>query len=202
MGGYNFLNSVSLQQKFVTVDQSYNLVTVQLNQRTSDIAQLQLSLTGGPVFQLGYVSVLFNRQRKVHPRGLRAGSPREEVSCSIWLLFLFVFLLPLILPYVNWASQEGCLFQLRFSVWSSNLPLFHFCGLLPSLSFSHRHFGLTFPYSNYLTFPPSRDGRLQSLRIGAVRSLWLLPAELRCRKTLGLPLLLVSSLRVLTVEFI
>ena len=28
-----------------------------------------------------------------------------------------------------WASQEGCLFYLSFSVWSSDLPLFYFCGL-------------------------------------------------------------------------
>ena len=46
-----------------------------------------------------------------------------------------------------WAcsSQEGCLFHLRFSLWSLDLPLFYFCGLFPSLSFSHRHFGLLFP---------------------------------------------------------
>ena len=30
------------------------------------------------------------------------------------------------------------------SLWSSDLPLFHLHGLLPSLSFSHRHFGLLF----------------------------------------------------------
>ena len=32
------------------------------------------------------------------------------------------------LPYVNWASQEGCLFYLRSSLWSSDLPLFYFHG--------------------------------------------------------------------------
>ena len=33
------------------------------------------------------------------------------------------------LPYVNWASQECCLFCLRSSLRSSDLPLFYFHGL-------------------------------------------------------------------------
>ena len=45
--------------------------------------------------------------------------------------------------------------------------------------------------------PPSRDGRPNSLGIGASRSFWLLPAELGWRGVLGLPVLLVSILRVL-----
>ena len=49
------------------------------------------------------------------------------------------------LPYVNWASQECCLFYLRSSLWSLDLPLFYFPGLFPSLSFSHHHSGLLFP---------------------------------------------------------
>ena len=61
------------------------------------------------------------------------------------LLFLYVSLLPLSLPYVNWASQEGCLLHLRFSLQSSDLPFFCFHGLFPSLSFSHCHSGLLFP---------------------------------------------------------
>ena len=59
-------------------------------------------------------------------------------------LYMF-FLLPLGLPYVNWASQEGCLFYLRSSLQSSDLPLFYFHGLFPSFSFSHCHSGLLFP---------------------------------------------------------
>ena len=42
-------------------------------------------------------------------------------------------------------SQECCLFYLKSSLWSSDLLLFYFRGLFPSLSFSHRHFGLLFP---------------------------------------------------------
>ena len=45
--------------------------------------------------------------------------------------------------------------------------------------------------------PPLRDGRPNSLGIAASRSFWLLPAELGQRWVLGLPLLLVSILRVL-----
>ena len=45
--------------------------------------------------------------------------------------------------------------------------------------------------------PPSRDGRPNSLGIGVSRSFWLLPAELGRLGVLGLPLLLVSILRVL-----
>jgi len=46
-----------------------------------------------------------------------------------------MFFLPLGLAYVNWASQECCLFYLRSSLWSSHIPLFYFLGLFPSLSF-------------------------------------------------------------------
>ena len=45
--------------------------------------------------------------------------------------------------------------------------------------------------------PPSRDGRPNSLGIGALRSFWLLPAELGWWGVLGLPILLVSILRAL-----
>ena len=50
--------------------------------------------------------------------------------------------------------------------------------------------------------PPSRDGRPNSLGTGVSRSFWLLPAELGRQGVLGLPLLLVSSLRVLIEESI
>ena len=75
-----------------------------------------------------YSSVLFRKQRKIHPQGVRLDQPKrheEKPPAQVWLLFLYVFsLLPLGLPYVNWASQEGCLFYLR----SSNLPCFIFTG--------------------------------------------------------------------------
>lgn len=59
-------------------------------------------------------------------------------------LFMF-FLLPLDRPCVNRASQECCLFYLWSSSQSLDLPLFYFCGLFPSLSFSHCLSGLLFP---------------------------------------------------------
>ena len=111
---------------------------------------------------------------------------------------------PFICFFSTWAcpmqiglSQECCLFYLKSSLWSSDLLLFYFCGLfLPCLLATAilDSFSLF-----YLTnIPPSRDGRPNSLGIGASRSFWLLPAELEQRGGLGLPLLLVSSLRVLT----
>jgi len=55
---------------------------------------------------------------------------RREAHGSILApVFIWFFLLLLSLPCVNWAIQEGCLFYLSFSVWSSDLPLFYFCGL-------------------------------------------------------------------------
>ena len=65
--------------------------------------------------------------------------------------FYMFFLLPLGLPYINWASQECCLFYLRSSLRSSDLSLFYFHGLFPSLSFSHCHSEL-FSHSNYLVY--------------------------------------------------
>ena len=97
-----------------------------------------------------YSSVLLRNQGKIQPRGMRAGqSKRREEKRSPWLnfgsFFLYVFPPPLSLAYVNWASQEGCLLHLRFSLWPLGLPWFYFHRLFPSLSFSQHHFGLLFP---------------------------------------------------------
>ena len=70
---------------------------------------------------------------------------KGEAWPSFGSFFYTLFLLPLGQSYVNWARQECCLFHLRSSLWSSGLPLFYFCKLFPSLSFSNRHFGLLFP---------------------------------------------------------
>ena len=64
---------------------------------------------------------------------------REAPDPILAPLFMF-FLLPLGLLYVNWASQECCLFYLRSSLQSSDLPLFYVLGFFPSLSFSHFSF--------------------------------------------------------------
>ena len=102
----------------------------------------------------------------------------------------FFSLLPLGLPYVNWASQECCLFSLRSSLWSLDLPLFYFCLLVTAILGS-------FLLSYLPNTPPPREGRPSSLEMGVLRSFWLLPAELGQWGALGLPLLIVSGLRVL-----
>ena len=99
-----------------------------------------------------YSSILED-SRKIHLWGVRARRSKDtrrapqragERQSWLWLLYLYVYL-SLGLSYVNWASQECCLFYLRSSLRSSDLLLFHFRGLFPSLSCSHRHFGLLFP---------------------------------------------------------
>ena len=102
-------------------------------------------------------SILFRRQQE-NPSLRREGTSiqrREEKSAparqgerekesQLWFLYLYIFL-SLGLSCVNWASQECCLFYLRSSLWSSDLPLFYFCGLFSSLSISHHHSGFLFP---------------------------------------------------------
>ena len=56
----------------------------------------------------------------------------QERPPTLWLLFLYVFPPPG-LPFVNRASHECCLFYLRSSLQSSDLPLFYFHGLFPCL---------------------------------------------------------------------
>ena len=121
------------------------------------------------IIALKHISVTaqfyLENSRKIHSWGVRAclskdvkrrerGRERETKSvCSrererdpgpLALLFI-CFFLPLGLVYVNWTSQECCLFYLRSSLWSLDLPLFYFHWLFPSLSFSHHHSGPLFP---------------------------------------------------------
>ena len=118
-GVCSFLGSVSLQQRFEMGDQCYSSVTVR---------------------------VLFEKQRIVHPSGVRVGQPQRRGLNPSWLPLCIHFLSSLLsLSYANWSSLEGCSFHPRFSLQSMNLFLFHFCRLFPSLSFSHLHFGLPFP---------------------------------------------------------
>ena len=69
---------------------------------------------------------------------------RERLPAPFGSSF-YKFFPPLDLPYVTWASQECSLSYLRSSLQSSDLPLFYFHGLFPSLSFIHCHSGLLFP---------------------------------------------------------
>ena len=103
------------------------------------------------MLQLSVTALLYlEDSRKIHLQGVRArrskDTRRSAPQCAgerereLLLLYLYVYL-SLGLSYVNWASQEYCLFYLR----SSDLPFFYFCGLFPSLSFSHHNFGLLSP---------------------------------------------------------
>ena len=72
-------------------------------------------------------------KRKIHPLGMKAYLPKrgEETRESpdhLAPLFICLFL-PLGLPCVNWASQECCLFYLRFSLRSLDLPLTFLCSI-------------------------------------------------------------------------
>ena len=51
------------------------------------------------------------------------------IDLLLGLFLLYFCLFPPSLPCVNWASQEDCLLHLRFSLKSSDLPLFFFHGL-------------------------------------------------------------------------
>ena len=108
---------------------------------------------------------------------------------ALWLLLLYVFSSTWACPMQIGLSQECCLFCLfclKSSLWFSDLPCLLATAILDSFSLFYLP-----------NIPPSRDGRSNSLGIGASRSFWLLPAKLGRQGVLGLPLLLVSIFRVL-----
>ena len=119
-----------------------------------------------------YSSVLFSKQRKIHPGGMRAGWPKRHkekrsLVAQFWPIFLCFSPSPS-LPYVNWASQGCCLFYLMLSLQSSDLPLFYFPEIFSSLSFRHHHSGLLF-HSTYLTVPSKKkkkQGHTMFLKVG------------------------------------
>ena len=155
------LSSVSSQQRFGVTDikalgVSQLLGLGQTVLQLSGLERTVLQLLDKSVLQLSVIALFYlDNNRRIHPRGMRACDPKmrreerpstreRERERQLWLLFLYVYL-SLGLSYVNWASQECCLFYLRSSLRFSDLPLFYFRGLFPSLSFSHHHFGLLFP---------------------------------------------------------
>ena len=118
----------------------------------------------------------------------------REIEKALWLLLLYVFSSTWACPMQIELSQECCLSYLKSSLWSLELPLTFLCSIftgfpLPCLLATTILDSFSLVYLPNI--PPSRDGRPSSLGIGVLRSLWLLPV--------GLPLLLVSSLRVLIV---
>ena len=104
----------------------------QKNQCHSSVLQLYFiqKIAGKSILEAsGHVDPKTRRDER--PSEWERASEREQAS-QLWLLFLYVYL-SLGLSYVNQASQECC-FYLRSSIWSSDLLLFYFCGLFPSLS--------------------------------------------------------------------
>ena len=136
-GECNFFASVSSQQRFEEMDIKA-LGASQLSDSpwySSQTYQFYLENKGMPTQKT------WREQPERETEGERQWAWVGERPPALWLLFL-CFFLPLGLPYVNCASQECCLFYLRSSLWSSDLPLFYFHGLFPWIPFS---------YSNYLT---------------------------------------------------
>ena len=109
----------------------------------SVLPQQKFEVTDGSVLQLSFIW-----QAKENTSSRHEGGPTQtiwrEQKPNFGSCFYVCSPSP-DLPYANWASQEGCLFYLRSSIRSSDLPLFYFHWLFPSLSFSHRHSGLLFP---------------------------------------------------------
>ena len=134
-GVCNFLSSVSSQQKFEVTD--------------GPVWQTRVISSDGPVLYLRVTAQFYLESIGKYVLEVwgwtdpKDAKRREAPSPILAPLFICFFLLPLSPPYVNWASQEGCLFYLRSSLQSSDLPLFYFHVLSPS--FSHCHSGLLFP---------------------------------------------------------
>ena len=129
----------------------------------------------------------------------RAQACRREREKAPWLL-LYIFSSTWACPVQIGLSQECCLFYLKSSLWFLDLPLTFLCSIfvgfpLPCLLATAILDSFSLFYLPNI--PLSRDGRPSSLAIGVSWSFWLLPAEQGQRWVLGLPLLLVSSLRVL-----
>ena len=122
------------------------------------------------------------RERQKSARTRERESERKRFGSYFYMFFSSTWACPMQIG----LSQECCLFCLKSSLWSSDLPCLFATAILDSFSLFYLP-----------NIPPSRDGRPNALGIGASRSFWLLPVELGRRGVLGLPLLLVSILRVL-----
>jgi len=127
----------------------------------SGLGQTVLYLLDKSVLQLSVTALFYlEDSRKIHLWGVRVHRSKDakrrvlqhvgdRQRASFGSSFYMFFSLGL--SCVNWASQEYCLFYLRPSLQSSDLPVFYFHWLFSSVSFSHCYSGLLFPYSNYLT---------------------------------------------------
>ena len=134
-GVCNFISSVASQQKFEAMDgpvlQSSDWPVLKLLDRPL----LQLRVTA-QFYLESKGKYILEAWGHANPKDSKR---RQAPGPILAPLFICFFLLPLGLPYVNWASQECCLFYLRSALQSSFFPLFYFFKLFPSLSFNHCH---------------------------------------------------------------
>ena len=107
----------------------------------SDLKQTMLQLLDKSVLQLCVTALFYlENRRRIHPpdkgmptqrrepAGGRKRQTKRERESPLAPLFI-CFFLPLGLPYVNWARQECCLFYLRSSLRSLDLPLTLLCSI-------------------------------------------------------------------------
>ena len=144
---------------------------------------------------------------KVYPPGMRAARPlRRGLSSSWHHLFISFCLLPL--PYVNWDSQEDCLFHLKFSVQFMKFLLYHFHGLFPFFVFSVQFCSVQSLSRVQLFVTPWTAARQASLSITNSQSLLklmsiesVMPSKhlILCHPLL-LPRLIFPSIRVFSNE--
>ena len=103
-GVCNFLSSVLPQQKFEALDR--------------------------PVLKLSFFWQAKENTSLRWEDGTTQKTQREKSpEAQFWLLFLYVFSPPLELPYVNWASQEGC-----FTWGSHSSPYICLCSIFVDFS--------------------------------------------------------------------
>ena len=107
------------------------------------------------MLQLGYSSEFYS-QAKDSTSLRHEGGPRVAQRRGLNLSWLPPFI-HLSSPcracpmQIGLAKKGVCLFHLSFSLRSADFLLLHFRGLFLFFVFLHRHFGLLFSYSKYLT---------------------------------------------------
>ena len=130
------LGFVSSQQRFGVTD-----VKALGASQLSGLGQMVLQLSDKSELQL-HVTALFylENNRRIHSRGVRTCGPKD-VKRREWEIMLARgrespgrLALPFIYFFLPLAGQECCLFYLRSSLWSSDLPLTFLCSIFVGFS--------------------------------------------------------------------